>query len=117
MKILNSMGLFCFNEGGRWLTISIQPWCWLRIFIGCESLSFRRVFQWGAHDPGWALFRKFNIPYSAWLIMKRNSEAMCDALSVEYSPMYNDASRPVKASPGATSLAENAGNPRNIRIP
>jgi len=47
MKITYAMGLFCINEGGRYFTLSLQPWNWLRIFLSFGA--WRRVLEWGAH--------------------------------------------------------------------
>lgn len=45
MKLLNIMGLFTINEGGRWFGLTIQPWCWVRVYL------FGRAFNVGQYQP------------------------------------------------------------------
>ena len=48
MKFLNRSGLFVINEGGYFFTFTLQPWNWLRVYIGYGK--WHKVFEWGHYS-------------------------------------------------------------------
>jgi hypothetical protein len=57
MKLLNITGLLIINEGGRRFTLTLQPWCWLRVWV------FGRVWEFGKFN---ALAAAFHISEEAY---------------------------------------------------